>query len=143
MEGGQATAARTYRPGRPTYGNVTQVASDPEEGGQVAASKAAKPNVSEINVTKVKDVSSSNMMSADTSEPGKVEVPNIVAEPVAKGTASFKTLAGLCATGKHLTKVKIVTRSGSYTLHDAIVTSVTPAGDGMEEVSLAYDSVGD
>jgi hypothetical protein len=108
MEGGQVTA-RTYRPGRPTYGNVTIDA-------QARTTSA---------------------------EPGKVEVPNMVAEPLARGTATFKTLAGACATGKHLTKVKIVTRTGSYTVHDAMVTSVTPAGDGMDEVSLTYDSVGD
>jgi hypothetical protein len=66
----------------------------------------------------------------------------MVAEPLARGTATFKTLAGLCATGKHLVKVKITTRTGSYTVHDATVISVTPAGDGMEEVSLSYDGVG-
>jgi hypothetical protein len=34
-----------------------------------------------------------------------------------------------------------VARSGGrFTLHDAIVTDVTPAGDGMETVSLTYAS---
>ena len=112
MEGGQVTA-KTYQPGKPTYGNVTI------DQAQVGEMKMA------------------------TGEPGKLEVPNMVAEPLARGTATFKTLAGLCATGKHLVKVKITTRSASYTLHDAIVTAVTPAGDGMEEVTLSYDSVGD
>jgi hypothetical protein len=37
--------------------------------------------------------------------------------------------------------VKIQARSGSYTLHDATVTSVTPAEDGMEMVTLSYASV--
>jgi len=79
-----------------------------------------------------------------TAEPGKLEVPNMVAEPMAKGTATFKTLAGLCATGKHLVKVKITTRTGgSFTLHDAIVTNVISAGDGMDEVSISYASLGD
>ena len=112
MEGGQVTA-KTYQPGKPTYGNVTI------DQAQVGEMKMA------------------------TGEPGKLEVPNMVAEPLARGTATFKTLAGLCATGKHLMKVKITTRSASYTLHAAIVTAVTPAGDGMDEVTLTYDSVGD
>jgi type VI protein secretion system component Hcp len=150
MEGGQVTA-RTYHPGKPTYGNVTMegVASDPEEGGQVSEAKTRKPTISEMNVTKVNDVSSSNLSSArsEPGEPGKLEYPNLVAEPVAKGTATFKTLAGICATGKHLDKVKIVMRSRSFTLHDATVVSVTPvdAVDGrpMEEVTVAYDGVGD
>ena len=147
MEGGQVTA-RTYHPGKPTYGNVTMegAASDPEEGGQVSAAAASKPKISDIQVSKVKDVASSNLSSArmTTGEPGKLEVPNIVAEPLARGTATFKTLAGLCATGKHLVKVKITTRTGgSFTLHDAIVTNVTPAGDGMDEVSLTYAGLGD
>ena len=119
MEGGQVTA-RTYRPGRPTFGNVTM------EGAttQSAASSARMT----------------------TAEPGKLEVPNMVAEPMAKGTATFKTLAGLCATGKHLDKVKITTRSSSVTLHDATVISVTPAdpvdGQAMEQVTLSYASLG-
>jgi hypothetical protein len=109
MEGGQVSA-RTYHPGKPTYGNVT-------------FDSAARTT---------------------TREPGKIEVPNMVAEPLARGTATFKTLAGLCATGKHFPKVKITTRTGgSYTLHDAIVTNVTPAGDGMDEVSLTYGGIGD
>jgi type VI protein secretion system component Hcp len=146
MEGGQVTA-RTYHPGQPTYGNVTVdgVASDPEEGGQVSAAKGAKPRIRDMQVTKVNDVASSNLSSARvaTAEPGKLEVPDMVAEPLARGTATVKTLAGLCATGKHLVKVKITTRTASYTLHDAIVTSVTPTGDGMDEVSLTYASLGD
>jgi hypothetical protein len=147
MEGGQVTA-RTYQPGKPTFGNVKLdgVASDPEEGGQVSAAEASKPKISDMQVTKVKDVASSNLSSArmTTAEPGKLEVPNMIAEPMARGTATFKTLAGLCATGKHLVKVRITTREGgSYTLHDAIVTNVVAAGDGMDEVSLTYASLGD
>jgi hypothetical protein len=69
----------------------------------------------------------------------------MVAEPVARGTATFKTLAGLCATGKHLVKVKITTRTGSYALHDATVISVIPAdvvdGQAMEQVTLSYASL--
>ena len=115
MEGGQVSA-RTYRPGRPTFGNVT---FDSAAGSNPGSARMVQR------------------------EPGKVEVPNIVAEPLARGTATVKTLAGLCATGKHLVKVKITTRTASYTLHDAIVTNVTPAGDGMDEVSLSYASLGD
>jgi hypothetical protein len=115
MEGDQVSA-RTYHPGRPTFGNVTFDSA--------------------TNSTS----SSARMVQR---EPGKVEVPNIVAEPLARGTATVKTLAGLCATGKHLVKVKITTRAASFTLHDAIVTNVTPAGDGMDEVSLSYASLGD
>jgi len=90
--------------------------ADPMEGGQVARSAPT--------------------------EPGKVEILNLQGgtEPVAKATAKFKTLAGACVSGKHLDKVLIVTRSRSFTIHDATVTDVTPAGDGMEEVTLSYGS---
>ena len=134
MEGGQI-AARRFTPGKPTYGNATFT------GAPAAAD--AKPSVSEIPITKQMDVSSSKLSAAPESsgEPGKLEYPNAQGAGVtAKTTATFKTLAGVCATGKHLDKVKIVTRSRSYTLHDAIVTNVTPASDGMETVSLTYAS---
>jgi hypothetical protein len=93
MEGGQVTA-RTYRPGKPTYGNLT-------------------------------------------------DAPAMVSEPTAKVAATVTTLAGKLVKGKHLNEVTITTRSGRYTLHDAIVTDVTPAGDGMETVSLSYASKDD
>jgi hypothetical protein len=93
MEGGQV-AARTYRPGKPTYGNLT-------------------------------------------------DAPAMVAEPTAKVAATVTTLAGKLVKGKHLNEVTITTRTGRYTLHDAIVTDVTAAGDGMETVSLTYASKDD
>ena len=93
MEGGQVAAART-RPGRPTFGNLT-------------------------------------------------DAPAMVAEPVARVAATVVTLAGKCVKGKHLNQVTITTRSGRYTLHDAIITDVMPAGDGMETVSLSYASKDD
>ena len=132
MEGGQI-AARKTRPGRPTYGDATF--------NSAPAAAESKPTVSEVPITKQMDSSSPTMMSAapaSSDEPGKLEYPN--AGVAAKTTATFGTLAGKCVKGKHLDKVTIVTRSGSYTLHDAIVTSVTPAGDGMETVTLAYAS---
>jgi len=137
MEGGQI-AARTYRPGRPTYGNakVDGVTSDPEEGGQVARA-ASKPSVSEISITKGTDVSSPKMMSA---EPGKLEYPNATGGVAAKTNATFTTLAGKCVKGTHIKEAIITTRSASYTLHDAVVTDVTPAGDGMEMVSVSFAS---
>lgn len=73
------------------------------------------------------------------------DAPVMVPEPVAKGTATFKTLAGACATGKHLDKVKIVLRSHGFTLHDATVVSVEPVepvdGQAMEQVTLSYASI--
>src|SRR5206468_5552452 len=97
--------------------------ADPMEGGQVTSARVA------------------------AREPGKLEYPNVqvagTAEPAARAAATFVTLAGKCVKGKHLDKVTIATRSRSYTLHDATVTSVTPAGDGLEEVSLTYASIGD
>jgi hypothetical protein len=93
MEGGQV-AARTYRPGKPTYGNLT-------------------------------------------------DAPAMVAEPTAKVAATVTTLAGKLVKGKHLNEVTITTRTGRYTLHDASVTDVTAAGDGMETVSLTYASKDD
>jgi hypothetical protein len=140
MEGGQVAAGR-FAPGKPTYGNATFT------GAPAAAD--TKPTVSEIPITKQTDVSSGKLSSgpAGSDEPGKLEYPNAQvaggAEPVAKTTATFTTLAGKCVKGKHLDSVTITTRSRSYTLHDAVVTSVTPAGDGMETVSLTYASVGD
>jgi hypothetical protein len=119
MEGGQI-AARTYQPGKPTYGNLTTVNSaDPMEGGQIAR--------------------------AATGDLGKLEAANMVAEPVARTTATFKTLAGACTNGVHYKEVKITTRSGGFALHNATVISVTPAdpvdGQAMEEVTLSYASV--
>lgn len=114
MEGGQIAAPR-YRPGRQKPGRISavNVASDPEEGGQIAAPANA------MNAVPV------------TSD----EQPQAAS---ARVSATFTTLAGKLARGRHLQKVKIVARSGSYTLHDAIVTDVTPAGDGMETVSVSY-----
>jgi hypothetical protein len=116
MEGGQVAARRMGGRPRPQVDGTTVYSADPMEGGQVARSAPT--------------------------EPGKVEIPNLqgVTEPVAKATAKFKTLAGACVSGKHLDKVLIVTRSRSFTIHDATVTDVTPAGDGMEEVTLSYGS---
>jgi hypothetical protein len=55
-EGGQVTAARSTSS---TSVQPTNVASDPEEGGQVTtAAKTAKPSVSEVHVTKPADSSS-------------------------------------------------------------------------------------
>jgi hypothetical protein len=128
MEGGQI-AARKYAPGKPTYGNATF------DSAPVAAE--SKPKVSEIPITKQMDASSPKIMSADS----QAVQPPPGATAVAKTTATFKTLAGACVKGKHLDKVIIVARSGGrFTLHDAIVTDVTPAGDGMETVSLTYAS---
>jgi hypothetical protein len=130
MEGGQI-AARRYTPGKPTYGDATF------NSAPVAAE--SKPTVSEIPITKQMDSSSSKL---EAREPGKLEVPNVqVADPVAKTIATFTTLAGKCVKGRHLDKVVIVARSGRYTLRDAVVTDVTPAGDGMESVSLSYASL--
>lgn len=111
MEGGQVTSAeRRMRPGRPTYGNLTDAP-------------------------------------AMVAEPGKLEYPNVQVAggdgTAAKTSATFTTLASKLVKGKHLDKVTITTRSGSYTLHDAIVTDVVPAGDGMETVSLSYASKDD
>jgi hypothetical protein len=116
MEGGQVAARRMGGRPRPQVDGTTVYSADPMEGGQVARSAPT--------------------------EPGKLEIPNLqgVTEPVAKATAKFKTLAGACVSGKHLDKVLIVTRSRSFTIHDATVTDVTPAGDGMEEVTLSYAS---
>ena len=144
MEGGQI-AARKYAPGRPTFGNATfegkNVASDPEEGGQVSAAKTGKPTVGEINVTKVKDVASSNLMSADTSGPGNPDAG--VTGVSARTTATFKTLAKACTNGEHIKTALITAREGSYRLHDVNVIDVTPAGDGMETVTLTYASKDD
>ena len=105
----------------------TVYSADPMEGGQVAERKTRPGRPTYGNLV--------------------ADAPVMVAEPVAKGTASFKLLAGVCATGKHLDKVKITTRSGGFTLHDATVISVSPAdpvdGQAMEQVTLSYDSVGD
>jgi len=131
-EGGQI-AARKYAPGKPTYGNATF------EGNNVAAE--SKPKVSEIPITKHMDASSPKLMADQPAEPGKLEYPNVAGAGVAaKTSATFTTLAGKCVKGKHLDKVTIVARTGSYTLHDAVVTDVTPAGDGMETVSLSFAS---
>ena len=131
MEGGQI-AARRYTPGKPTYGNATFNSSP-------AVAAESKPQVSEIPITKPMDSSSPNMMSAAPASSDEPQVAGVTGV-AAKTTATFKTLAGKCVSGKHLDKVMITTRSGSYTLHDAIVTSVTPAGDGMETVTLSYAS---
>lgn len=144
MEGGQVTA-RHYTPGKPTFGNVTFEGANPGKSAQVTGGDAK----AQLNGTTVysADPMEGGQVTARTvtGEPAKVEVPNLqISEPVAKGTAKFKTLAGACTTGVHIKEAIITARSGrSYTLHDAIVTSVTPAGDGMEEVSLTYDGVGD
>src|SRR5213075_1481412 len=103
--------------------------ADPMEGGQVAGSSA---NVAQRKLRPGRPTYS-NLVD---------DAPVMVAEPVAKGTASFKTLAGACTNGKHINNVKITTRSGSVTLHDATVISVTPVdavgGQAMEQVTLAY-----
>ena len=131
-EGGQI-AARRYAPGKPTYGNATF------DSPPVAAE--SKPHVSEIPITKQMDSSSPKLMAEQPAEPGKLEYPNVAGAGVAaKTSATFTTLAGKCVKGKHLDKVTIVARTGSYTLHDAIVTDVTPAGDGMETVSVSFAS---
>lgn len=133
-------------------GAGTVYSADPMEGGQIAR-KQTRPAIGEMNVTKLSDKSSANLAERKYA-PGKPtygnlveDAPVMVAEPVAKGTASFKTLAGLCAAGKHLDKVKITTRSRGFTLHDATVISVTPAdsvdGRAMEQVTLSYASLGD
>ena len=130
----------------------TVTSADPMEGGQIAR-KDSRPAIGEMNVTKLSDQSSANLAQRKLA-PGRPtygnlveDAPVMVAEPVAKGTASFKTLAGACATGKHLDQVKITTRSRGFTLHDATVISVTPAdpvdGQAMEQVTLSYESVGD
>ena len=93
----------------------TVYSADPMEGGQVAGQSSA--SVAERR-TRPGRPTFGNLVD---------DAPVMVAEPVAKGTATFKTLAGLCATGKHLDKVKITTRSSSHTLHDATIVSVTPA----------------
>jgi len=131
-EGGEI-AARRYAPGKPTYGNATF------DSPSVAAK--SKPHVSEIPITKHMDASSPKLMADQPAEPGKLEYPNVAGAGVAaKTSATFTTLAGKCVKGKHLDKVTIVARTGSYTLHDAVVTDVTPAGDGMETVSLSFAS---
>ena len=133
-------------------GAGTVYSADLMEGGQIAR-KQTRPAIGEMNVTKLSDKSSANLAERKYA-PGKPtygnlveDAPVMVAEPVAKGTASFKTLAGLCAAGKHLDKVKITTRSRGFTLHDATVISVTPAdsvdGRAMEQVTLSYASLGD
>jgi type VI protein secretion system component Hcp len=133
-EGGQI-AARKYAPGKPTYGNVTF--------NRAPAAAESKPKVSEIPITKQMDASSPKLMAEQPAEPGKLEYPNVQGTGVAaKTTATFTTLAGKCVKGKHLDKVTIVARSGGrYSLRDVIVTDVTPAGDGMETVSLTYASM--
>jgi hypothetical protein len=67
-EGGQVTAARSTSA---TNVQPTNVASDPEEGGQVtAAAKTAKPSVSEIHVTKPTDSSSPKLVQGTPSGSG-------------------------------------------------------------------------
>lgn len=113
--------------------------ADPMEGGQIAGKDAASASAN-LAERKTRPGRPTYGNLADTA-------PVIVAAPVAKGTASFKTLGGVCATGKHLDKVKIVTRSRGFTLHDVTVVSVAPAdpvdGRAMEQVTLSYASVGD
>ena len=112
--------------------------ADPMEGGQVTSSDS---NVAERKLAPGKPTYG-NLV-----EDAPVMTPDAGTQAVAKGTATFKTLAGACATGKHLVKVKITTRTSSVTLHDATVVSVVPAepvdGQAMEEVTLNYESAGD
>jgi len=126
MEGGQIAARKAGRGAKAQLDGTTVYSADPMEGGQIAARQAGTSFV-----------------------PGKAQIANVqlVTEPVAKGTAIFKLLAGACSNGKHLDKVIIRTRSRSFTLHDATVIGVTPAdavgGQPMEQVTVAYASVGD
>jgi len=175
MEGGQIAAR--YRPGRQKQGKITavNVASDPEEGGQIAASTSGlntgrpagyipegsglgtgrpagyTPEGSGLNTGRPAGSSPEGSGLNTGREPGKLEVPNMdaagTAGTSAKVTATFKTLAGKCATGAHFKQVTITARSGGYTLHDATVISVTPAdavdGRAMEEVTVSYASLGE
>lgn len=128
--------------------DATRASSDPEEGGQIAAT-ADKPKVGEINVTKLSDKSSANLAQR-TMRPGRPTYGNVaiagVAEPLPSGSATFVARAGICATGKHLDKVRLTMGSRSFTLHDATVTGVTPAdavdGQAMEQVTITYASLG-
>ena len=123
MEGGQI--AERYRPGRQKPGNITavNVASDPEEGGQVSAARAD--------------------MTAVPLTPDQAPPVTGTAGTSAKVSATFKTLAGACVKGQHLNKVMITAREGSYRLHDVTVADVAPAEDGMETVTVSFASVDD
>ena len=132
----------------------TVYSADPMEGGQVAKDAGTVYSADPMEGGQVVSGTSSANVAERKYAPGRPtygnlvdDAPVMVSEPVAKGTASFKTLAGACNTGKHLNKVLIVTRSRSVTLHDATVISVTPAdpvdGQAMEQVTLSYASMGD
>ena len=105
--------------------SLTRLSSDPEEGGQIAAART-KVHVSEINVTKRTDVASPKLA---------------LAEPAPSGTARVTVARGACATGKHFPAVKIVMRSGSYTLHDVDASDCSDSGD-TTTCTLTYQSIG-
>jgi hypothetical protein len=140
QEGGEATAARTYRPGRPTYGNISFT-------GRADAAKD-KPSVSEIPITKVKDVSSSKLSAAPSggsSEPGKLEYPNLAAagmgEPPPSGTATVTVARGTCTSGQHFPTVKLSMRGQTVQLNDVDVSGCTDSGD-TSTCTLTYRSIG-
>ena len=102
---------------------ANRLSSDPEEGGEVTAAKT-KVHVGEIKITKPVDTASPKL-----------------AAPAPSGTATVTVARGACATGKHFPAVKIVTRSGSYTLHDVDAVRCTDSADGTT-CELEYASLG-
>ena len=108
------------------------VASDPEQGGQIAKA-ASKPKVSDISITKGADVSSPKMMSAAPASSG---------EPLPAGTATVTVARGTCTSGQHLPEATIHVGARSYTLEGVDVGSCTDAGGGNQTCTLTYASIG-
>lgn len=87
-----------------------------------------------------------NRLSSDPEEGGQVARgmdvagPKLAA-PADSGTATVTVARGACATGKHFPVVKIVARSGSYTLHDVDAGRCTDSGNTTTCV-LTYRSLG-
>jgi type VI protein secretion system component Hcp len=126
--------------------------SDPQEGGEIASKAAAKksrPTVSEMTVTKKTDVASPTLLrstNGGSREPGKLEVPNMLAKgdgvsPPPAGTATITVARGHCASGQHFPAVKLTMRGQSYTLQDVQVVSCTPADDKTDTCTLSYRAV--
>ena len=140
--------------------------SDPQEGGEVvrnggghsmlgASDRKSKPTVSEIPVTKLKDVSSSKLSAApsggESAEPGKLEIPNLVADapasvavndPPPAGTATITVARGMCTTGQHIPKLKLTMGTRAFELNDVDVGPCADAGGDNQTCTLTYASLG-
>lgn len=137
---------RKFRPGRPTYGNISFGSS---------AKAESKPSVSEIPVTKQMDVSSSKLSAAPSGggaiEPGKLEIPNLradvaasvaVNDPPPAGTATITVARGTCTSGQHLPEVKLRLGTRSITLRDVDVSNCADVGADSQTCTLTYASLG-